>query len=307
MKILYTFTFVTAALFSTQNCGENTSKQAPKISETTAKVAKSIPLPDGFNAYWYAGKAELSTYEVTQERYGEIRAAEQVNIFVTEDFSKSKQVKLDNPSASPADRVPVLKLNSIRRFHTGIYDYSIMQSVFTPVSGEPTLKTTTTVQDWCGHVFMQSNLQDNGYRVQGFSYFESEGDTDEQWSLALQEDELFTRIRLNPDAIPIGKVSLLPSMVFTRLRHQPGKAQMADIQLNKGATESTLSVLYQDTQRSLSIRFETAFPYRILGWEELIGGKLASKGILKATRLSPYWSEHDSVHAPLRDSIQLKF
>ena len=244
---------------------------------------------------------------MTQERYGEIRKAEQVNVFVTEDLSASKQVKLDDAGAAGADRVPVLKLNAIRRFHTGIYDYALMQSIFTPVSGAPTLKITTSVQDWCGHVFMQHNLTKDGYHLRGFSYFESEGDQDLQLPMAMLEDELWARIRLNPEAIKTGKTSIIPSALYTRLRHKPGGAQSADLQLVKGEKESVLQVQYEQIPRSLSIRFETAFPHKILGWEETNEGKLASKGVFKAIRNSAYWGEHDNVHETLRDSLKLRF
>ncbi len=306
MKILYTVALLTTTVFSSQNCSDPSVKTSTKLP-ASEQVMAAVPLPEGFNDYWYAGKAELCTYDVSQERYGETRQAEQVNIFVTEDFSQSKQVKLDNPAAAATDRVPVLKLNSIRRFHTGIYDYSIMQSIFTPVSGLPTLKTTTTVQDWCGQVFLQSNLEKDGYRLRGFSYFESEGDQDLHIPLALLEDEIWTRIRLNPSSLATGEVRLIPSAVYTRLRHKPIDAQNAEIQMDKGEKESVLKITYTDIKRSLSIRFETSFPNKILSWEETNDGKFASKGELKATRRSAYWGEHDNVHAPLRDSLKLKF
>jgi hypothetical protein len=145
MKYLIPF-FAFLALQCTQKADPK-HLTAPK---ETAPATVAVIAPVGFNDYWYQGKAEITAYAVEQERYGEIRKAEQVNIFVTEDFSARKQVKLDDPAAAGADRVPVLKLNTVRRYHTGIYDYSMMQSVFTPVSGDKTLKTTCSVQDWCG-------------------------------------------------------------------------------------------------------------------------------------------------------------
>ncbi|MDX1910078.1 MAG: hypothetical protein SFV22_01265 [Saprospiraceae bacterium] len=302
MKFHLSVTLFAGALLSGQNCAE---KPSPSIS--TENVTPAIQLPAGFNTYWYAGQAEICTYDVEQERYGEMRQAEQVNVFVTEDFSRSKQVKLDYPSSAATDRLPVLKLNAIRRFHTGIYDYSLMQSVFTPVSGEPTLKATTSVQDWCGHVFMQTNLGNETYRLQGYSYFEQEGDQDLTLPRVMLEDELWTRLRLNPDALPSGKIKLQPSALYVRLRHQSPSVQMADIQLEKGNLESTLRVVYTDIARSLTIRFETNFPHKILGWEENIQGKMVSSGTLKSTRKSAYWAEHDNAHAPLRDSLKLRF
>ena len=300
------------ALIFLQNCSNaNDSTQAPpppSPAPSAPAVLTALPAPVGFNDYWYQGKAEISTYDVVQERYGETRSAEQVNVFVTEDFSKKKQVKLDDAASAGDDRVPILKLNALRRFHTGIYDYSIMSSIFSPVDGSPALKTTCTVQDWCGQVFFQTNLEKSGIRARSFSYFETEGDTDLRLPVTLLEDELWTKVRLGPDKIPVGKVNVLPSDIYVRLRHKPFQPESAFITLEQNGTESTLKVNYAGAWRSLSIRFETASPHRILGWEE-IGekGTLLSKGSLKASLMSAYWAQHDNSHSPLRDSLKLKF
>ena len=307
MNRFFSLTTGAILLLLAQNCTDNSSKNkaASAAAKESQPTVAPISLPAAFNNYWYQGVAELSTYKVTQERYGEIRQADQVNIFVTEDFSKTKQVKLDNAAAAGADREPVLKLNSLRRFETGIYDYSLMQSVFTPVSGAPTIKITSSIQDWCGHVFMQTNLAPNGYRARIFSYFESEGDEDLNLPLALLEDELWTRLRLSPFSLQSGPVKIVPSALYARLRHKPMSAQDADIQIEKGTTESVLSLRYQNIPRLLKIRFETNFPYKILGWEESNEGKLSSKGELVTTRRSAYWTEHSNADAPLRDSLQV--
>ena len=95
-KLIYTLIFASISIFSVActETGAVTSK-----ASTPNKSAFSFPIANAAN-YWYQGKAELSTYDVEQERYGEMRKAEQVNIFVTEDFSKSKQVKLDDAAAA---------------------------------------------------------------------------------------------------------------------------------------------------------------------------------------------------------------
>ena len=102
-------------------------------------VLDFVPDPN-FNSYWYQGKAELTSYNLEQARYGEMREGQAVLIFVTEDFSKSKQVKLDNPGAAGDDAEKVLKLNMTKKFDTGLYPYSMMSSVFTPVNGDASLK-----------------------------------------------------------------------------------------------------------------------------------------------------------------------
>jgi hypothetical protein len=258
--------------------------------------------------YWYQGKAELAAYDVEQERYGEMRQAEEVIIFVTEDLSKTKHIKLDNPAAAGTDRVPVLKTNVVRKFKTGIYDYSLMQSVFMPMDGSPTLKTTCTVQDWCGHVFGQFNLTGNNqWKTRHFSYFESEGDQESVVSADYLEDELINRLRLDPATLKTGKVTVVPSDFYLRMRHQPLQAASADLQVTPQGDQLTMTLRYVDIARTLQVTCENKAPWRITGWEETADGKQMSKGTLKAVRQEPYWSQHDNDDLGMRDSLRLKY
>ena len=189
-----------------------------------------------FAEYWYQGEGELNSYEVEQARYGELRRGESVMVFVTEDFSESKQVKLDNPKDAGNDKIPVMKLNHLRRFTTGVYDYSMMQSAFTPVDlkkHSKTLKLTSSSQDWCGHSFLQLNLEGEKYKISQFSYFESEGDKNYNIEADLLEDELFTLIRIAPEHIKEGNYDIVPATFYSRLLHDPLKPKQARITLNK--------------------------------------------------------------------------
>ena len=104
--------------------------------------------------YWYQGNAEINSFELTQYRYGEPREGEAVLIFVTEDFSQKRNVKLDQPDQAGKDKVSVLKMNQTRDFITGIYPYHMMLSAFTPIKAQSQgVKFVASVQDWCGHTF----------------------------------------------------------------------------------------------------------------------------------------------------------
>ena len=62
-----------------------------------------------------------------QPRYGELRHGTAVLVYVTETFTQAQRVKSDGKHT---DEMPVLKLNEVRDFQTGIYDYNTMLSVF---------------------------------------------------------------------------------------------------------------------------------------------------------------------------------
>ena len=269
-------------------------------------------IPKDFSAYWYGGAAEVNSYKLEQSRYGEIREGDAVMVFVSEDFSKSKQVKLDYPDQAARDAISVLKLNQLKRFHTGVYDYSIMLSTFTPIdikSYPNSLKTTFSSQDWCGQVFSQMNLGKDGlYGVKSFSYFESEGDEIQKLKGTMLEDEIWNRLRINPESIQTGDVLLIPSMSYGRLQHKPMKPSTARISfVEKTESTSDLKIEYLHHERTVTITFENAFPFKILGWTEKNGSEPATVATLQKTIKSPYWGKNSNEFAVMRDSLGLKF
>ena len=274
-------------------------------STNTRATLVSEDQPDPFAQYWYAGKAEVNSYDLQQSRYGQNRSGDAVLVFVTEPFNQDAQVKADNPNAKNA--VTVLKTNAMRKFHTGIYDYSTMLSVFTPVSSDrfpKTLKTTFSGQDWCGQVFQQLNLNGNNYRTRAYSYFETEGDTDKTMKAAMLEDELLNRIRLDPTAIPTGTVDLIPGALYARLLHRDQTPKQARITLDEGDETTKMSVEYLHVDRTVNVEFETGFPHKILNWSER-DGEYTSSATLRETLLTPYWSQNGRQFQGLRDSLQL--
>ena len=271
-----------------------------------------------FDKYWYQGLAEITSFDLQQARYGEIHPGHAVLVFVTEPFSKSKQVKLDNPQNNPKDEISVLKLNAMRKFNTGIYPYSTMQSVFTPMDPNQyphTIKTTTSSQEWCGHTFQQLNLEKNDYRSTLNSYFESEGDEISKIKKALLEDEIWNRIRINPNTLPTGNIELIPSSLFTRLKHTATKVESAEASLvnnENNATEMQYIIRYKNLNRTLSIQFEKEFPHHILGWEENYTSgwgtnakTLSTKATRKKTIQLDYWSKHNLADQKYRTELGL--
>lgn len=273
-----------------------------------------------WKSYWYAGKAEVSRFRLEQARYGEVREGDAVLIFVTEDFLPETQVKFEGRPA--ADKpVSVLKLNATRKFVTGVYPYSTMTSVFTPVDPKVTgsYKVTTSSQEWCGHVFMQLNHRAEGYKGIYFSYFQGEGDRAFALPHALLEDEIFTHIRLNPAALPVGEVDVIPGTLFLRLMHREIGTYKATASLSDTANEAdpgkplrTYALKYADLNRSLKVTFEPDFPYAIVGWEETTA-PLGGQGPPETTRavrthslMLDYWNKNHNADAGLRAQLGLK-
>ncbi len=279
-------------------------------------VIQAYPSDTGFEDYWYQGKAEITSYNLEQPRYGETRAGKAVLIFVTEDFSRRKHVKLDDYTRAGDDKVTVLKLNRTHKFNTGIYPYSMMSSVFTPVSGDRdphTLKVTTSSQEWCGHTFVQFDLIEDGYRVQHHSYFESSADQTIELSNAILEDEIWTKIRINPLSLPSGDIRIVAGTFYQRLSHNAYAVENALASLDPmDDTEYAYTLSFEHRARTLTIRFEQAFPHRITGWEESYtrgNGADARLVTTRATRdksmLLDYWTRNSLADEALRAELNL--
>lgn len=263
-----------------------------------------------FAKYWYQGKAEINVFDLHQSRYGQVRPGKAVMIFVTEDFSKSKQVKLDNPEDRPSDAQKVMKLNMTREFVTGVYPYHTMLSVFTPVNEEaPSPKLTGSVTEWCGQSFTQLNFKSGKYNAKLFSYFESEGDTESKID-AQAEEEIFNLIRLNPDLVEMGNRSLIPSLLFQRFAHIPLQAEQATVSKREiGSNQAEIEVAYSEIGRKLMVRFNQFFPYEIVAFQEVWTKADGKQEVTTATRtnmqLLPYWQQNERVFEPLRKDLGL--
>ena len=261
-----------------------------------------------FNAYWNQGQAELSSYELNQSRYGAQHDGSVVLVFVTEDLSKSLAVKLDDPVKYAADAIKVMKLNMNKEFVTGIYKYSMMSSVYTPLDYEKhphSLKLTAGSQDWCGQTFMQSNWKNNRYDVQQFSYFESDGDKSFNLRGGWLEDELMTKIRVSPNMLPVGNIQMIPSAFYSRLAHQEYKVYDAVATLKQEGETYSYLIQYPKLKRTMEISFQAVFPYKILGWTETYGNNEVTTAKLSSTIMSDYWEQNHPEDEVLRDELKL--
>lgn len=273
----------------------------PKPNPTTSP---SLPLSSEFKSYWFDGTAEISSYVLEQSRYGAPREGSAVLIYVTEDFLPYKQVKANQKSESTQT---VLKLNRTKNFLTGIYPYSIMTSIFSRLGqSRPLVKTTTSIQEWCGQAYLQLNRREN-LEVKSHSYFEGEADQNLKFKDALTEEELWVWIRTQPDRLPQGTLDLLPSFEFIRLKHKPLQLYQAQAVLEQNDTLHTYSLTYAELQRKLSISFTKQAPHTILGWteEDLKNPNQTTRAQIKKTVKLPYWKLNNLGDERFRDSLGL--
>lgn len=269
-----------------------------------------------FESHWQDGRAELAGYRYFVTRYGERREGRCAMITVTEPFSASKHVKVDDPSKNPADTFEALKLNLVRHFQTGIYDYNTMISLFTRSRDFAPVKVAFSCAEWCGQVYEEEIFSPQS--VTGFirSYFE-----DESGPIRLPvpgggiaEDDLFLLLRgLRGDFLPPGRarsIPFLPSPFVCRLTHRKAAWTVADIarsgelrpvSVPAGSFRAIYYAVRARDGRLGEFWIESAYPHRILKWlwtaprggpGQRMRGDGADQGeLIRSTRL-PYWQLH---------------
>ena len=215
----------------------------------------------------------------------------------------------------------MLKLNNVLKFDTGIYDYSVMTSVFSAVGGYERgdgfelCKISLSAQEWCGHVFDESRVRNGLLEGALNSYFESEGRADYRIELPdrfAAEDNLLIRIRelAGPwmKAGEIRQVQLLPSLWSFRMEHRPHR--LVDARLEKGLTvRKTISGTeyaavpwtWSAGGRTKTVWVEDAPPRKILAWQDSEGG---SGELLKSIR-EPYWRLNANADAIFRERLEI--
>lgn len=283
--------------------------------------------PD-FSSFWHDGRAELDGYLWSVSRYGQRRSGECVMIYVTEPFSESKRVKVDDAARDPADTFDALKLNLIRDFQTGIYDYNTMTSVFCRSEDFAAVKISFSSAEWCGHVYEELRLDPRRGSGQLFSYFQGESSniTLDGKPAGISEDNLFILLRgLRGDYLRPGQtrsVPFLPGAFHRRLTHSPIRwrsaeierlAELQTVEVPAGEFLTIVYVVRTDDGREGRFFIEDDYPHRIVRWtweagssESRRGREASETGQLTGTARLKYWQLNDNGDERYLDRLGLR-
>ncbi len=270
----------------------------------TASAEAPSPFPPTrasgqFHRAWSDGKAELSGYRLITSHYGQQREGTVVMIYVTEDLDRRTWIKDDRGEVPKTEQVKVLKLNRLKRFPTGIYDYASMTSVFSPVDSSgrerfAPVRITSTVQEWCGQTYYRLMPRADRFTREVRSYFSVDGESVDEIKTApyaLYEDALLIQLReLDGPAFKGDQWSgeLVPSLWNSRKHHRLPQSTAATI-TREAATEegravNRFTITHGDF--TLVLNVERAAPRRIISWNTSTGEQAT---LLKTVRL-PYWN-----------------
>lgn len=266
-----------------------------------------------FESHWQDGRAEIDGYRYEVIRYGQQRLGQAVLIYVTEPFSESRRVKVDHPERTPPDTFEALKLNFVRNFQTGIYDYHTMVSLFTRSRDFSAVKISFSAGEWCGHVYEETQFERHRITDRLTSYFEGESAvrTLQIRKGGLAEDQLFVLLRdLRGGAFlePGGRITVpfLPSPFYRRLGHRQIGWGSADIerlrrpervQVPAGHFECDVYVVRVFDGREGRFWIEQAQPKRVVRWSWTPPASAAGRmgrdgcdsGALTGSARIPYW------------------
>jgi len=262
-------------------------------------VVDGRPVEQVFWDHWSDNRGELSAYRLVTPRYGELREGTLVWVYVLEQMDRRNWIKDDQGSVPQEHQTIVMKLNETMRFLTGIYPYSVMTSVFSPVGPwhrerfSPT-RITLTAQEWCGQVYLRVMPRRDHFGVDIRSYFSSEGE--DAYDVASGDDVLFENalpIQLRELDGPFAgggdwEGRIVPALWQQRISHEPLATVPATISRStvtgeNGQGVSRFILAYGDYRRSFDVEQES--PRRILGWTTSEGERATLLGTQRLT----YW------------------
>lgn len=226
-----------------------------------------------FMDYWQNNKPEVVKYELKED-----------SVYVGEG---SLTFRLDYvKGVNKDDSVQVLKSDFIGKIKKENYDYSAMTSTYLPLnlSIRPhAMKIINSVQEPEETAFLVLSQIPKSYEINSKNTFKVK--TKEHFILERKnlEDELWTKIRMNPDNLLVGDIEIIPSFAFWQSVRKSPEVCEAKAELNnytgtefKGTKLKNYTLNYPDLKRSLSIIFEQGFPHEIVGWKRVSDEKVAT-------------------------------
>ena len=244
--------------------------------EPKPKVETVLPINQEINKtfvdYWKNGKTEITKYELKENSISVGQGSLTFNVQYVEGVNKE-------------DSIQVLHSDFTGKIHKENYDYSAMTSSYLPLNltlSPHAMKVINSVQEPEGNSFLALSQIPKSYEIVAKNTFKEK--TKEHYILERQhlEDELWAKIRLNPNDLPMGDIEIIPSFAYWQsVRKSPdiyeAKAELKDYAGTEfiGKKLKIYSLDYPDLKRNLSIVFESDFPFEIVGWKRVSDGKIA--------------------------------
>lgn len=244
--------------------------------ELKPKVETVVPINqetnETFTDYWKKGKIEITKYELKEDSILVGEGSLTFSIDYVEGVNKT-------------DSIQVLHSDFTGKIHKENYDYSAMTSTYSPLNQTlrpHATKVVNSVQEPLGNSFLKLLQIPKSYEIESDNTFKEK--TKKHFILERRnlEDELWAKIRMNPNDLPTGDIEIIPSFAYWQsVRKSPNVYEAKAVLKDYLGTEFTgkklkiYSLDYPDLERNLSIVFEGDFPFEIVSWKRVGDGKVA--------------------------------
>lgn len=240
--------------------GQGASFGAADRKEQTANTLRD---------YWTNGTVEMNTYMLMQTGDEGALEGEMVLLYALEDVFQ--------PDCTAFADKAILRLSMVKKNRDEIFESRLTTHIYTPANGldetpEPTVKIIYGAEQWEEQHYSRVEKDQNGYRIKSYSF-----DTGEalrtRYFTAMPEEDVWTRMRLDPLSLPMGSFEMIPGQEYLD-RHsiEPesyGVIGKLQLQITADHLQHYVYQLYfPELQRRVEWRFEAYFPYTLLNWEE---------------------------------------
>lgn len=244
--------------------------------ESKPKVKTVLPINQEINKtftnYWKNNKSEITKYDLKEDSISVGEGSLTFNINYIQGVNKT-------------DSIQVLHSDFTGKIHKDNYDYSAMTSADLPLNlllRPHAMKVVNSVQEPSNNSFLALSQIPKSYEIVAKNTFKEK--VKEHFILERKnlEDELWAKIRMNPDDLPTGDVEIIPSFAYWQSVRKSPNIYEAKAELKEyigteftGKKLMVYSLDYTDLKRKLSIVFEQNFPFEIVGWKRVSEDKVA--------------------------------
>ena len=254
------------------------AKKATIFQQDKPKLKVEVIMPINqetnktFIDYWKNNKIEITKFDLKEDS---ISVGEG---FLSFSISYVKGV-------NKTDSIQVLHSDFTGKMHKENYDYSAMTSAYLPLNltiRPHAMKVMNSVQESMNNSFLALSQIPKSYEIESKNTFKEKIKEHIIVERKNLEDELWAKIRMNPNDLPTGDVEMIPSFAYWQsVRKSPNIYEAKAELQNYVGTEfmgkklKMYTLDYPDLKRNLSIVFEEGFPFEIVGWKRVSEGKVA--------------------------------
>jgi hypothetical protein len=231
-----------------------------------------------------------ATVQVNQEtnrifqKYWKNRGVENVKFILKQDSVIIGEATLSYTSRDfgkdhPSGIIPSLSTNFTKRINQENYHYSEITTTVTPLNTPVyphAVAITSSTQSNDISDFSSFQPQPKSYLFSSRNSQNPEKETQNISEKIHLEDEIWAKIRMNPDALPQGEFEMIPSLGYWNKTHESPNPQEVRAALKSVEGNPKLKIYsfdYVDLKRKFDIIFEVNFPFQIIEFKETIEGK----------------------------------